>query len=65
MQVTLKIIQAIVAEKLATMHEPAYATEAEVRDIDAEAAGKLDEMERLGLIRMGRTINSRWIVISD
>jgi len=62
---TLDIIREIIAEKVANKEKPDYATEAEVRAISAEAAQDLDALERCGMIRMGQTRNSRWIVIND
>lgn len=65
MQHTLSIIQQIETEKKATHRAPTHATEAEVRARDASAAKRLDEMERCGMIRMGHTLNSRWIVVCN
>jgi len=63
MQHTLSIIRAIESERKAANIAPTHATEAMVRERNIAAAEKLDEMERCGMIRMGRTVNSRWIKI--
>lgn len=63
METVLQLIRDIEEEKRILKRVPTYATEAELSNRNAEAARQLDDMERCGLIRMGRTINSRWIEI--
>jgi hypothetical protein len=61
---TLELIREIVAEKIAANIRPTHAIELEVLKRQPEAANDLPVLERMGMIQMGETINSRWIVIT-
>jgi hypothetical protein len=62
---TLELIRQIIAENIAANIRPTHAIEIEVIKRQPEAANDLPVLERMGMIKMGETINSRWIVIVD
>ena len=60
---TLEIILAIVAEKKAKGVWPTHALEGEVTRRYAGASAELKELGQSGHIKLGRTINDRYIKI--
>ncbi len=63
MEETLQIIWDIVAEKVFAHTYPTHALTHEVISRRPEAKQELEELERAGRIKTGRTINSRWIEV--
>lgn len=61
---TLELIRQMIAENIAANIAPTHAIELEVIKRQPEAANDLPVLERMGMIKMGETINSRWIIIT-
>lgn len=62
---TLELIRQMIAENIAANIRPTHAIEIEVIKRQPEAANDLPVLERMGMIKMGPTINSRYIIISE
>ena len=63
MNETLELIREIELEKLIAKRRPIHALVHEVTGRRPEAAQELQELERNGVIRIGDTINHKYIVI--
>ncbi len=62
---TIDIIKLIEAEKKAQHKMPTNALESEINKRHSEAKAELKSLELEGKIRIGRTINDRYVIITE